>query len=340
MDIVKMERNCLGDTRTATHMPTREEFREANWSHKDDVLNLAVAFATELRSRVGNHDWTKVQAPYDEMFYELMRSTIEDGADFMDGEWARLHYDVLERHHLSRHCPSDVTLFDVLEMLFDCVSAGMTRSGSVYPIEISNEILQRAIGNTVDYLVKHIEVADRKTEPFDKDINVRSKDEPQTNADQHVQRVESVKSVDHKDEPQTCSVNGRSYSECADCEYFRCTADEPQTDKELRTLDEMLTNLEIWSTWNKTFANEMIGICSKMRNLLADRKDEPKTNADQHVQRIEYVGNDGRCRCWKCKHFKRIHATPISSDGKYYTYVVCMASECHYEPKVEQSGKE
>ena len=165
MDIVKMERNCLGDTRTATHMPTKEEFREANWSHKDDVLNLAVAFATELRSRVGNHDWTKVQAPYDEMFYDLMKSTIEDGADFMDGEWARLHYDVLERHHLSRHCPSDVTLFDVLEMLFDCVSAGMTRSGSVYPIEISNEILQKAVSNTVDYLVKHIEVADRKTEP-------------------------------------------------------------------------------------------------------------------------------------------------------------------------------
>ena len=165
MDIVKMERNCLGDTRTATHMPTREEFREANWSHKDDVLNLAVAFATELRSRVGNHDWTKVQAPYDEMFYELMRSTIEDGADFMDREWARLHFDVLERHHLSRHCPNDVTLFDVLEMLFDCVSAGMTRSGSVYPIEISNEILQKAVSNTVDYLVKHVEVTDCKTEP-------------------------------------------------------------------------------------------------------------------------------------------------------------------------------
>lgn len=47
------------------------------------------------------------------------------------------------------------------------------------------------------------------------------------------------------------------------------------TDKELRTLDEMLTNLEIWSTWNKTFANELIGICSKMRNLLADRETEP-----------------------------------------------------------------
>lgn len=31
-----------------------------------------------------------------------------------------------------------------------------------------------------------------------------------------------------KDEPQTCSVNGRPY-DCGKCEYFRCTADEPQT---------------------------------------------------------------------------------------------------------------
>ena len=45
-----------------------------------------------------------------------------------------------------------------------------------------------------------------KMEQVDKDINVRS-----------------------KDEPQTCSVNGRPY-DCGNCEYFRCTADEPQTD--------------------------------------------------------------------------------------------------------------
>lgn len=30
-----------------------------------------------------------------------------------------------------------------------------------------------------------------------------------------------------EDEPQTCSVNGRPY-DCGKCEYFRCTADEPQ----------------------------------------------------------------------------------------------------------------
>ena len=33
------------------------------------------------------------------------------------------------------------------------------------------------------------------------------------------------------DEPQKCSVNGRPYSECFSCEYFRCTADELQTQR-------------------------------------------------------------------------------------------------------------
>lgn len=54
--------------------------------------------------------------------------------------------------------------------------------------------------------------ADRKTEPtiskmeqVDKDINVRS-----------------------KDEPQKCSVNDRPYTECSACEHFRCMVDEPQ----------------------------------------------------------------------------------------------------------------
>ena len=76
------------------------------------------------------------------------------------------------------------------------------------------------------------------------------------------------------------------------------------TDKELRTLDEILTNLEIWSTWNKTFANEMIMLGAKIRNLLADRKTEPQT-------------------CDTCRH----------------SYITCRFMDkgepCHYEPKDE-----
>ena len=68
-------------------------------------------------------------------------------------------------------------------------------------------------------------------------------------------------------------------------------------------------------------------------NLEPFRVDEPQTNADQHVQRVEYIGNDERSRCWTCKHFEEMHETPIPSDGRYYTYVVCTAKGCNYEPK-------
>ena len=81
------------------------------------------------------------------------------------------------------------------------------------------------------------------------------------------------------------------------------------TDKELRTLDEMLTNLEIWSTWNKTFANEMIGICSKMRNLLADRNEK-------------YLERD----CDKCKH--QVNCYCVKGLG------------CPFEPKTEPNCSE
>ena len=36
--------------------------------------------------------------------------------------------------------------------------------------------------------------------------------------------------ADRKTEPQTCSVNGRPY-DCGNCEYHKCMADEPQTER-------------------------------------------------------------------------------------------------------------
>lgn len=43
--------------------------------------------------------------------------------------------------------------------------------------------------------------------------------------------IEMACEVLRKTESQTCSVNGRPYSECANCEHFRCTADEPQMER-------------------------------------------------------------------------------------------------------------
>lgn len=73
---------------------------------------------------------------------------MNDGVDFVSGEWYQLHINT-ERHHLLSRCPDDVNLLDVIEMIVDCVCAGKTRSGKVRDLEISQEILNKALKNTV-----------------------------------------------------------------------------------------------------------------------------------------------------------------------------------------------
>ena len=158
MEKITIKKNSLGDSRTAARVPSREEFSESNNSHRNDVSNLMNAFADELRERAARHDWTKVEEPYATMFYELLTSAIRGEKDFEEGEWAKLHYCELERHHLTRHCPDDVTLFDVIECICDNVAAGLSRAGYVFPLELPGEILQKAFANTLEYIKTAVEV--------------------------------------------------------------------------------------------------------------------------------------------------------------------------------------
>ena len=80
---------------------------------------------------------------------------------------------------------------------------------------------------------------DRKTEPslVGKHADVIIIDESQTEEDcdyckmTHKHWYEHCDTCDRKTEPQTCSVNGRPYSECHTCGNFRCMADVPQTER-------------------------------------------------------------------------------------------------------------
>lgn len=149
---IRIKQNKNGDSRVADHIPTIMEFDEANKSHKDDVKRLMRAFADEINERGASHDWTKEREPYRSMFYRDMCNSIEGKIDFLDGEWSRLHYEELERHHLNTYCQEDVNLIDVIEMLCDCVVAGKARSGDVYDVNISGEVLIKAVKNTVEIL--------------------------------------------------------------------------------------------------------------------------------------------------------------------------------------------
>ena len=95
------------------------------------------------------------------MFYRDLCATLEGrSSNFMDREWAKQHYFVNERHHLATYAPPDVNMLDVIEMICDCVVAGMAQSGDVYDVEIPSEVLQNAVKNTVKLLKDEVEVVE------------------------------------------------------------------------------------------------------------------------------------------------------------------------------------
>lgn len=149
MNKIKIKRNTNGDTRVAKSVPTFYDFADANNLHIRDVREMMFELSKEIKSAGEKHDWTKVQDPYKSNFYRDLCNTIEGRIKFKDGQWNKDHY-ALERHHLLERCPDDVNLIDVLEMICDCVCAGMARSEEIRDLEISEDILLKAVKNTVE----------------------------------------------------------------------------------------------------------------------------------------------------------------------------------------------
>lgn len=111
---------------------------------------------SKIVDRAGEmHDCTKKSQ--ERMFYNNFLSTINQGTDFVKNEWYQLHIKA-ERHHLMSNCPDDVNLIDVLEMISDCVCAGLERSGEIRDLEIDSDILEKAVKNTAELIKSMIEV--------------------------------------------------------------------------------------------------------------------------------------------------------------------------------------
>ena len=153
--MVTIYKNPNGDTRTAPKNVSFEEFQEANDMHREDVNQVMYEISQMIDKRGENHDCTKKSQ--ERMFYKNFLSTMNDGTNFVNDEWYQLHIKA-ERHHLLSHCPDDVNLIDVLEMISDCVCAGMARSGEIRDLEIDSDILNRAVQNTAKMIKDMIEV--------------------------------------------------------------------------------------------------------------------------------------------------------------------------------------
>lgn len=148
-------KNSNGDTRTAKKDVSFKEFQEANDMHIQDVRNVMNELALKLMVTGATHDYTKKSD--EKLFYKNFLSTINNNTDFVNDEWYQLHIKN-ERHHLLSRCPEDVNLIDILEMITDCVCAGMARSGDIRPIEIDDDILNKALVNTTKMIKNMITV--------------------------------------------------------------------------------------------------------------------------------------------------------------------------------------
>ena len=153
--MIKIKKNPNGDTRTAPKNVSFEDFQEANDMHISDVSSVMYEISRMIDDRGINHDHTKKSQ--EKLFYENFLSTMNKGTDFTKDEWYQIHIKT-ERHHLLSNCPSDVNLIDVLEMIVDCICAGLARSGEVRPVEINDDILHKAIDNTAELIKSMVEV--------------------------------------------------------------------------------------------------------------------------------------------------------------------------------------
>ncbi len=153
---ITIRKSETADTRTCDFANvSRETLGASSEQHIGDVRVALGFFAQMLHRAAAMHDVDKL--------------TDLDGfhADFVTG-FDETHQGWWERHRsLNRHhlglvdgIPADVNLIDVLDYIADCVMAGMARSGSVYALAISPELLATAFQNTVALLTKSVVVVD------------------------------------------------------------------------------------------------------------------------------------------------------------------------------------
>ena len=152
--MITISKSPTADTRTCDYANvTKDTLLASSRQHIRDVREAHQFFSRKIAEALLAHDTDKI--------------TDIDGfhADFLTGftrtDWWGRHR-ALNRHHLQQEdgIPADVNLIDVLDFIADCVMAGMARSGSVYPLHLPPELLERAFQNTVELLKAQVQVAE------------------------------------------------------------------------------------------------------------------------------------------------------------------------------------
>lgn len=150
--MIEVKHSPTADTRTCdVTTVTQDQLLESSRLHIEDVGKGLAFFSGMLIEAAVRHDYDKLTDI--KSFYHDFQTNFEC-TDWWD------RHRLLNRHHLLQEdgIPEDVNLIDVLDHIVDCVMAGMARSGSVTPLALPDDLLQKAFQNTVTILKRNVRV--------------------------------------------------------------------------------------------------------------------------------------------------------------------------------------
>ena len=150
--MIEIRKSPTADTRTCDVSKVElQQLLDSSRQHIADVAKAMAFFSSKLFLAAAEHDYDKLTNI--ERFYADFRTKFEQ-----TGWWD--NHRKIHRHHLNivDGVPENVNLLDVLEYIADCVMAGMARSGEVYALIISDELLRTAFDNTVCLLKDQVRV--------------------------------------------------------------------------------------------------------------------------------------------------------------------------------------
>lgn len=154
--MIRIKKSQTADTRSCDFSKvTKEQLYDSSVRHIGDVRLGLDYFKSLIDQAKFVHDFDKLDG------IDWFHSDFITG--FKQTGWWTNHRKV-NRHHLLQEdgVPVDVNLIDVLDMISDCVMAGMGRTGEVFPLEIKVEVLMKAFQNTVDLLKSQVIVDGEK----------------------------------------------------------------------------------------------------------------------------------------------------------------------------------
>ncbi len=150
--MIEIQKSATADTRSCDYAKvTKDQLLESSIQHREDITKGFRFFTDMMLAQAWRHDWDKLNT-MDE-FHKCFVGGFEDTT------WWDKHRQ-MNRHHLLAEdgVPVDVNMIDVLDMIIDCVMAGMGRTGTVYPLDINPEVLVKAFQNTVQLLKEQVVV--------------------------------------------------------------------------------------------------------------------------------------------------------------------------------------